>query len=381
MIRRVSRRLAAARRVFVSWLGSVLLASALFAEPLEPDRVATIIEALTRLGPEKVNANPKLKEALDKAIEATKGTPQFVELVREFGIKNQNPALLEIAVRNSSATAGVEAARLIIENQDWELLKDSLESTNALKTTEVLGNTGDKRVVPLLDPLVVDLQRDVGLRKQAVRSLAQIQEGAANLLKLAKEEKLPDDLKFTATTELNHVRWPTLKAEAAQFLPLPQGQNAQPLPPVAELMKMKGDAGKGSEVFRRDMVACIKCHQVHGEGIDVGPNLSEIGTKLGKDALYESILDPNAGISFGYEAWQVELKNGDEAFGLIVSETADEIAMKAQTGIVTKYKKAEVAKREKQKLSIMPAGLQQAMTTQELADLVEYLSSLKKAAN
>jgi putative heme-binding domain-containing protein len=359
----------------------LLLVATLFSEPLDPDRVATIIEALTRLGPEKVNANPKLKEALDKALDATTGTPRFVELVRDFGIKDRNPALLDIAVKCSSRSEGVEAARLILENQDLVLLKSSLDSTNALKTIEVLGNTGDKRVVPLLEPVVIDGKRDIPARKQAVRSLAQIQEGAASLLKLAKEERLPEDLKFTATTELHNVRWPILKSQAEQLLPQPQGQNAQPLPPFAELVKMKGDAAIGAEVFRRDLVGCIKCHQVNGEGVDVGPNLSEIGTKLGKDALYESILDPSAGISFGYEAWQIELKNGDEAFGLIVSETADGIAMKAQTGIVTKYKMSDVAKREKQKLSMMPAGLQQAMTAPDLVDLVEYLSSLKKAGN
>jgi putative heme-binding domain-containing protein len=126
-------------------------------------------------------------------------------------------------------------------------------------------------------------------------------------------------------------------------------------------------------------VGCIKCHQVNGEGIDFGPSLSEIGTKLGKDALYESILDPSAGISFGFEAWQIELKSGDEAFGLLVSDTADEIAVKSQGGIVTRYKKSEVTKREQQKLSIMPAGLPQAMSVADLVDLVEYLASLKKA--
>ena len=63
------------------WLGLPVLITALAGEPLEPDRVATMIEALTRLGPEKVNANPKLKEALEKVLEATKGTPQFVELM------------------------------------------------------------------------------------------------------------------------------------------------------------------------------------------------------------------------------------------------------------------------------------------------------------
>ena len=132
-------------------------------------------------------------------------------------------------------------------------------------------------------------------------------------------------------------------------------------------------------MFRREAVGCIRCHQVNGEGTDFGPNLSEIGTKLGKDALYEAILDPSAGISFGFEGWQVELKDGEEAYGLIVSDTAEEIAVKTQAGIVTRYKKADVAKREQQKLSLMPAGLQQTMSTGEIVDLVEYLSSLKKA--
>ncbi len=67
--------------------------------------------------------------------------------------------------------------------------------------------------------------------------------------------------------------------------------------------------------------------------------------------------------------------------GLIVSESADELTMKAQTGIVSRYRKAEIAKRQQMKTSIMPTGLQQAMSTQDLVDLVEYLSSLKKAAN
>jgi len=217
------------------------------------------------------------------------------------------------------------------------------------------------------------------LRKQAVRALAQAQEGAAALLKLAKEEKLPQDMKLMAGSELNNVRWAKIKTEAAQLLPLPRGQNSGPVPPISELVKMKGDAAKGAVIYRRDTVGCIKCHQVNGEGVDFGPNLSEIGTKLGKDALYEAILDPSAGVSFGYEAWQIELKNGDEAYGLIVSDTADEIAVKTQGGIVARYKKSDIAKREQQKLSIMPAGLQQTMSTQDLAHLVEYLSSLKTA--
>lgn len=350
------------------------------AEPLEPERVTTIIEALTRLGPEKVEANPKLKEALGQVLEATRGTPRFIELVRDFHVTNQEPALLDIAVANPYNSAGVEATRLILASGNLELLKNSLAGTNAIHVTEALGNTGEKQIVPLLEPIIVDSTRNGALRKQAVRALAQVHEGAATLLKLAKEQKLPDDLKRAAASELNNVRWADIKTEAAQVLPPLQGRNAQPLPTISELMKRSGDAKRGAEVFRRDAVGCIKCHQVNGEGIDFGPNLSEIGTKLGKDALYEAILDPSAGISFGFEAWQIELKSGEEAYGLIVSETADELALKTQGGIITRYKKSDVAKREQQKLSIMPADLQQTMSAEDLVDLVEYLSSLKKAA-
>ena len=63
---------------------------------------------------------------------------------------------------------------------------------------------------------------------------------------------------------------------------------------------------------------------------------------------------------------------------LIASETADEVAVKAVGGLITRLKKADLASRQPSKLSIMPAGLQAQLTTQELVDLVEYLSLLKK---
>lgn len=349
----------------------------------EPDRTAIALEALSRLKGIDLEANPAVKSAVLKVLASVKGKPQFVDIVREFQLKDQDAGLLEIAIRNPSNSTGVDAMRLILADHDLDLVKHSLNSTNgpaAIATAEVLGNVGENQVVPVLEPIVADRERDVALRKEAVRALARIHDGAGALLKLARDDKLPADLKLTASAELNQVRWPELKAEAAQLLPLPQGQNAQPLPPISELVKMKGDPARGAQVFARDTVGCTKCHQVNGHGIDFGPNLSEIGTKLGKDALYEAILDPSAGISFGYETWSIELKNGDEAYGLLVSETADEIAVKAVGAIVTRYKKSDVAKRDQLKTSIMPSGLQQTMPTQDFVDLVEYLSTLKKAA-
>jgi len=349
------------------------------AAPELDERTAIAIEALSRLKGMDLEANPGVKSAVLKVLDQVRGRPQFVELVRDFRIKGQDPALVELAAQNANNSTGTDAARLLLDNEATGLFRASMETTNVVRLVEVLGNTLDRRAVPLLEPLVADLARDPSLRKQAVRSLALTQEGARVLLKLAREEKLPADLKLTAAAELHNVRWADIKTEAAQALPLPQGLNSEPLPSIAELAKRSGDAAKGAAVFRRETVGCNRCHQVNGEGIDFGPALSEIGAKLGKDALYESILDPSAGISFGFEAWQLELANGDEVFGLITSETADEISVKAQTGITTRYRKPDVARREKQALSTMPSGLQQSLSVEDLVDLVEYLSTLKKA--
>ncbi len=384
----MTRQVRPARRIFRPTMMNLrtticllALAATAVAQPIEPAKLNTMIEALTRLGPEAVNANPKLAEALGKVLAATRGTPQFVQLVEQFKVAGQNSGLIEVAIKHPADEAGVAALRLVLASGDTAALAAAFADKDTAKVTklvEALGNSGAKQLPALLLPLLADAKRDVALRKQAVRSLARTQEGAAALLKLAREDQLPAEIRFTAATELNAVRWPELKSEAARLLPPPPGQGDKSLPPIAELLAMKGDAKRGAEVFSRETVGCAKCHVVNGQGIDFGPDLSEIGSKLGKDALLESILDPSAGISFGFEAWSVEAKDGEEFFGLIVSETGDDVSVKTVGGVVTKFKKSTLARRQQSKLSIMPAGLQQTMTVQELADLLEYLATLKK---
>jgi putative heme-binding domain-containing protein len=348
------------------------------AEPDQPNSVA--LEALSRLKGIDLESNPAVKNAVLKVLDQTKGTPQFVEIVRDFKIKGQESALLDFASKEPASSAATEAVRIVLHDGGTNLISEALKGTNGATLVEPLGNTGEKEIVPLLKPGLVDNSRNPLFRRKAVHALSAVREGAELLLRLAEEQKLPEDTRFVASSDLNNAHWPEIKAEAAKILPLPAARNAESLPPISQLLKMNGDPTRGATVFRRDNVGCVKCHQVHGEGVDFGPNLSEIGTKLGKDALYESILDPSAGISFGYEAWQLELKNGDEAYGLISSETEDEVVIKAVGGVSTHYRKTDIAKRTKQKLSIMPAGLQQNMSAQELVDLVEYLTSLKKTA-
>ncbi len=343
------------------------------------DRLAVAIAALQRLKGIDLESNPSLSAVVLNLIDSTKGSAQYVELVRDFHIKGQEPALVDYASRHPSEAAGVDALRLVLAG-DRGPLTQALSGPMAASLAECLGNTGERSAVPLITPLLTDPKRDSQTQAKALHALVLTHEGCEAVLQLAKEGRLIEELKLLAGTEFLAVRWPELRTAALSAFPSSSSRSASSLPPVAELCRRKGNATHGSEVFNREAVGCFKCHQVNGHGTDFGPNLSEIGTKLAKEAIYDAILDPSAGIAFGYEAWEVELKNGDEAFGLLASETNDEIAIKAQSGIVTRYKKSDVQSRIKLKTSIMPNGLAQLMSQQDLVDLVEYLSSLKKAS-
>lgn len=367
-----------------SWILLAALCGAMLpglGQEAAPNRNAIAIEALNRLEGVDLGQNPGLKTAVLKVLETTRGTPDFVKLVKKFSLTNQEPGLLEVAVKMPSEEPGVEAMQILLAGGNLDALQTLLKSTNnvgAARAVQAMGNTGQQQIVPMLKPMLSPQPYDVSVRKQAVRALSRTLEGAKTVLEATRNGTLAEDLKFVAGAELAAVRWPEIKNSAKELLPPPQGRDAQPLPPMAELLRLQGDAARGAKVFASEGPSCAKCHRARGQGNDVGPDLSEIGTKLGTDAIFDAILDPSAGISFGYEVFELELKSGDEAYGLIVSETGEEVAIKDAQGVVTRHRKSDIVSRRQMRLSIMPSDLQQTMATQDLVDLVAYLSSLKK---
>jgi putative heme-binding domain-containing protein len=240
-----------------------------------------------------------------------------------------------------------------------------------------LGNSADGRAIGLLLPIVLDSSRDLQLRREATRGLAQTKGGAERLIALAKSGELDEALKPAASFPLNSAPWEDVRDAAAQLFPLPPPRNNEPLPPLTQLVGMQGNAERGREVFNKTG-ECAKCHVVNGEGKEVGPNLSEIGGKLSKPALFESILYPSAGIAHSYETYSAVLEDGNVLTGLLVSQTADAVTIKKEDSLTVTVKPSEIEELVKQKISLMPADLQKTMTTQELVDVVEYLTTLKK---
>src|SRR5690606_18152107 len=115
-------------------------------------------------------------------------------------------------------------------------------------------------------------------------------------------------------------------------------------------------------------------------GSNFGPDLSEIGGKLSKEAMYKAILFPDQGISFGFEGYNIQLNDGTSAFGRIISETADQIELQYMDNRQT-VEKSKVVSRTKLANSLMPGDLQASMTEEELVDLVEYLMNQKRISD
>ncbi len=334
-------------------------------------------EALTRLKSLDSNANPEVKAAIEKQIAASKGTPRFIELVRDFKLSGQSAALLDTALKNPQDPLAADALKLILADEESKPFDATLAGPQSAGVIALLGGSSDRRAVAALTSIVVSPNGGLA-RTDAVKALARTQPGATALVQITKDGKLPADLKPAATTALNLVQYPALKADLAALFPAPQALGGKALAPVAELIKITGDIAKGKVVTERLESSCVTCHRIGDQGIDFAPALTEIGSKLPKEALYEAIINPNTGLTMGFETTQLETKDGGAALGIVRSETADELVLALPGGATNKFAKSQIAKREKLTTSLMPSGLNQALSQQDLIDMVEYLASLKK---
>jgi putative membrane-bound dehydrogenase-like protein len=338
-------------------------------------------ESARRLKHIDLAKQPQLTAQLERMLQKSSDKSAYVELIAQFGLSKHYPALLELALANSAGQLGVNATKALLERNQQPLLIQALtakDAKRALAALQALATTADDRATSLLLPLVQNGDGDLELRRQAVRALTRTKSGAAAVLSLARSKKLAEELKPAAGAALTLAPWPKIKTEAAALFPLPPGKGDRPLPAIDQLVKMRGDTARGQAAFKT-AGTCANCHIVNGEGKDVGPNLSEIGKKLSREALFESILYPSAGISHSYESYVLETKNGGVETGLLVSDTPEAVTLKGADGIVRTVKRGDIDTLRKSPLSLMPADLHKALTAQDLADLVGYLQTLREA--
>ncbi len=354
-----------------------------FSPPeLSESRVAFIqSEALNRLQGFDVAANPQHRAALNSVLENAAGSPQFVQLVAKFNLADRYPALLALAQEHPQEQIAIEAVKALLDKGQSDLINTAIQSDDpavAESTMTALATSSDNRAAPLLLAIVNNADQPLERRRAAVKALGGIRQGAVALAEMAQQNNYEPNLKEALAATLHTVQWGDLKQQAAELFPLPPGKDSEPVPPIAELAQRTGDVANGRIVFHTTGT-CAKCHIVNTIGQNVGPDLSEIGKKLTKPALLESILYPSAAISHNYETWTVLDADGNVVTGLLVSETPEELQIKDEKGLVRTIKTADVEEKKKQDVSLMPADLQKVLSVQDLVDVVEYMTTLKQA--
>ncbi|MEI6534767.1 MAG: PVC-type heme-binding CxxCH protein, partial [Verrucomicrobiaceae bacterium] len=135
-------------------------------------------------------------------------------------------------------------------------------------------------------------------------------------------------------------------------------------------LSLNGDAARGKQVFTT--AGCIACHQLEGAGLPVGPDLRSV-VQHTPDKLFNSILDPSANIEPGFAAYHCALKNGEQLYGIVATETGGSITMRLAGNITRSVLRGDIATLKNTQKSLMPDGLEAALTPQSLADLIKYL--------
>ncbi|MCC7009574.1 MAG: c-type cytochrome [Acidobacteria bacterium] len=173
----------------------------------------------------------------------------------------------------------------------------------------------------------------------------------------------------TAPTDPAYV---AIRARAAKVLAMP----GTVIPTAFQLdLNYGGRAAEGRKVYDTD-AACAACHSLGDGRRTLGPDLSKIGEKYGKQAMLDDILNPNGAIGPEYITTVFTMKNGSSVSGLITGETATEVTIAVGTES-QRLAKSEIASRRPVQVSSMPEGLLSNLSLQQIADLLEFLSTLK----
>lgn len=348
------------------------------ADLLQQTEGAKVLFALKHMDPDKLKMTPPVKAALNKVLDEQKGKIEFVELVTSFKLQDRSDDLLQLSLQYPDSTVGKESAKTLLDWNKLDLLQTTLNSSNRDVVQAMIKalwpHMYNAKTISLMEGVMMDSSKSMDLRKLAVKTFGGPWPAEDRLLALAKENKIPAEL-HTAAGGVFQTAWRALlREEASQYLKIPGGKEGTPLPAISVLVEKKGDHTNGKAVFQ---TLCNNCHQIKGEGVNFGPDLSEIGSKLSKEALFTSILYPDQGISFGFEGYRFQLNDGSSAVGKIVSETAEKIELQYMNNQQS-VEKEKVTSRTKMESSLMPSDLQSSMSEQDLVDLVSYLETLKK---
>ena len=312
--------------------------------------------------------NPEVLMATAKLLSELNLTDYKSEQTQIF-LNHPNPKVRS-AQLTSLATLGDSNLPLIIqkgmEDVDRGVRGVALSNLNRIEIpkgplAEIIKSIFEKGTVPEQQQLLQSMA------KMKVENTSDI---LADLAQKLIDKKLPDGIKLDLMEAIEATKSDKLVAKLDAL------KTKGSLTDEFKEALFGGNIALGSAVFYRNQtVQCVRCHNAGGEGGNVGPSLLGVGTRLTREQILQSIIEPSARIAPGYGTVSLVLEDGQEVNGLLLSENEHELQIKTNEAEPLKVSLSRIKKRENAPSSMPPMGT--LMSKREIRDVVEYLSSLK----
>ena len=320
--------------------------------------------------------SPAVRREVAFYLRNEKATPPVISILVELAKRYDGKDRTYLEAFGTGAT-GKEAAVYAA------LVKDTKPSGWNKATAGAVWRLMTAAAIPALQERVFNRKLPVSDRSEALESIAFVRSGSAanamvDIANLAQQKELADRAAFWV--KWNNDRWWKSynagdKLKGGNVRPklvsveIPEPQGLSKLPPVSEILALKGDAARGKTVAAR----CISCHVIGDLGLDVGPNLTGFGKRFPPEIVATAIVDPSAEISLGFEGQHLKTNKGGHSIMGIVLADGDPIIIRSMGGITQSISADDLKSREPMKRSLMLSADQLGMTAQDVADVVEYL--------
>jgi putative heme-binding domain-containing protein len=351
--------------------------------------------------------SPALPAVMRKAFSAPGTQSAAVVVADALNDSRYLPDLLTLAKSGSAALeARADALEALSSRHDARHLADfqALAESGPIPVraaaVRAVSHLGQRNLEPWAQKIVVsDAPNEV--RSEALRLLGGSVAGLNAMLDLAEKGSIPLELQALARNLTNNAAPPptggrrggpqspvtmrapgapptdpayvAIRERAAKILPMPP---VRKIPTAFQLdLNYAGKAANGRKVFQTD-AGCAACHGLGGKKT-LGPDLSTIGAKYGKQALLEQITNPSEAIAPEYIATIFMMKRGAPVLGFVTEETADRIVVRTGPDQTERLRPSEIESRRQSRTSLMAEGLLNHLSLQQIADLLEFLSTLR----
>ena len=358
-----------------------LLAAKTNSEVKQSRQDLVLVECLSRAGGESKLTSDQ-QEAVTRYLKSSTNRAQQLKVIRQLKLPTTVDLLVEMVLSAEPDSQSVAAMEMLLRRNNTSgkligILTDKNRLAEGTRMSTAIGMCKFDSSWKFIEESFENTEVSGEAKAEMAKGLAQNDAGGRWLIERAKNGKLPGSARLIVGSKLRASNNPEIRKAASELFPAPKSAAKEPLPSITELVARKGKVDSGLQVFKVKGT-CANCHIVAGQGKNVGPDLTEIGSKLSREAMLVSILDPSAGISHNFENYAALTEDGNTINGLLVSKTDAQVVLKDAQGIERTIASADLAQFKKLEKSLMPENLHEALTTDELVDLIEYLMTLRK---